>query len=66
MPFDSSDSSETKFAPVAVTAAKAAGTVLKPFHGPTRRFPIDYVVVDADAPDLPMSADALKAKGFIS
>lgn len=66
MPFDSSDSSETRFTPATATVAKLAGTVLKPFHGLLRRFPVDYVVVDTDAPDLPMSADDLKAKGFIA
>jgi hypothetical protein len=47
-------------------AAHAPGTVLKPFNGPTRRFPKDYVVIDADVPDLPRSIDELKAGGFVA
>lgn len=42
------------------------GTVLMPFHGPTRRFKVDYVVVDADIPDLPMSMESLRAAGLIA
>jgi hypothetical protein len=50
----------------AAVTSQDAGTVLKPFNGPTRRFPLDYVVTDADVPDLPMSRDDLKTGGFIA
>lgn len=62
---DLSDSAETEYAPH-MSAAKAPGTVLKAFNGPTRRFAVDYVVLDADAPDLPMSMDDLRAGGFVA
>jgi hypothetical protein len=69
MPFKSSDTSDdANFASEAKPSAtaKVAGTVLKYFHGPTRRFPVDYLIVDSDSPDLPMPMDVLKSRGFIA
>lgn len=50
----------------AVPVVAAPGTVLKPFLGPTRRFAAGYVVGDADARDLPLSLEDLKAGGFLA
>jgi hypothetical protein len=44
----------------------APGTVLKPFNGSNRRFPVGYVVVDSDVFDLPLSLEDLKARGFVA
>lgn len=54
-------------APKARLPVPPAGTVLRAFHGHSRRFrPGSSVVTDADAADLPMPLDALKERGFIS
>lgn len=63
-PFDPTDSVADEFA--APPSKKEPGTVLKPFNGPTRRFAIDYVVVESDMADMPMSLDDLRAGGFIA
>lgn len=59
------ESSNTFTDPVHAVASES-GTVLKYFHGPNRRFPVGYVVIDADAPDLPRPLDELRSGGFVA
>jgi hypothetical protein len=61
---DASDDADEKPAPRIVSSV-LPGTVLKSFNGSNRRFPKDYVVVDADAADLPLPLDDLKSRGFV-
>lgn len=51
-------------AETSATDVPVSGMVLKAFSGANRRFPVGYVVTDADAADLPQFD--LKAGGFIA
>lgn len=49
-----------------VRGGSEPGTVLRAFKGRWRRFPIGYVVTEADVGQLPMSIEDLKSRGLIS
>lgn len=52
--------------PVVTQQDNPPGTVLRPFLGKIRRFPVGHVVTEADEPDLAMTLAELKEQGFVS